>query len=113
MISVCIATYNGGKYIRQQIESILPQLDATDEIIISDDGSTDDTLLQIEALSSSLVRVYKHTNRLGYTRNFERALTYAKGDVIFLCDQDDIWLPNKVEMCMKELTNSDLVVTNA
>lgn len=113
MISVCIATYNGGKYIRQQIESILPQLDATDEIIISDDGSTDDTLLQIEALSSSLVRVYKHTNRLGYTRNFERALTYAKGDVIFLCDQDDIWLPNKVEMCMKELTDSDLVVTNA
>ncbi len=113
MISVCIATYNGGKYIRQQLESVLSQLDSEDEIIISDDASTDDTLLQIEALSSSLIRVYRHTNRLGYTRNFERALTYAKGDVIFLCDQDDIWLPNKVKMCMNELNNADLVVTNA
>lgn len=113
MISVCIATYNGGKYIRQQIESILPQIGPEDEIVISDDGSTDNTYTEIESFRSSQIHLFKHSERLGYTGNFERCLTLSKGDIIFLCDQDDVWLPNKVDLCLRELDNSDLVVTNA
>lgn len=113
MISVCIATYNGGKYIRQQIESILPQIGLEDEIVISDDGSTDNTHAVIESFQCSQIRLLKHSERLGYIGNFERCLNHSKGDIIFLCDQDDIWLPNKVSLCLQALNHSDLVVTNA
>lgn len=110
-ISVCIATYNGGKYIKEQIESILPQLGSDDEIIISDDCSTDDTIGIIKKISDSRIKLFFNIEK-GYTSNFENALKQVKGDVVFLCDQDDIWLPNKVEVCLKELKTNDLVVSD-
>ena len=113
MISVCIATYNGDSFIRRQLETILPQLSPDDEIIISDDGSTDKTLSIIQALSSPLIKVYQNTGIHGYTPNFENALRMAKGDYIFLCDQDDVWLPNKVAICMKLLQTYDMVISDA
>jgi glycosyltransferase involved in cell wall biosynthesis len=113
MISVCIATYNGDSFIRRQLETILPQLSPDDEIIISDDGSTDKTLSIIQSLSSPLIKVYQNTGIHGYTPNFENALRMAKGDYIFLCDQDDVWLPNKVAICMKLLQTYDMVISDA
>jgi glycosyltransferase involved in cell wall biosynthesis len=117
MISVCIATHNGEKYIRQQLESILSQLGSNDEVIVSDDGSTDNTLSVIEGLNDKRITVYpfsqpsftRHPHEY-VCRNFQNALKHAKGDYIFLSDQDDIWLPYKVEVCLKDLENHDMVL---
>ena len=120
MISVCIATHNGEKYIRGQLESILCQLSTTDEVVISDDGSTDETLNIIRSLNDKRVHIYnfkqpvcKYNTSHGYvTKNFENALLHAKGDVIFLADQDDLWKPNKVSIVLEYLKFSSLVVSN-
>lgn len=111
-ISVCIATYNGGKYIKEQLESILSQIGKDDEVIISDDGSTDKTLEIVKELNDARIKILYNNNKKGVTYNFENALTHAKGEYIFLADQDDIWLPNKVTLSLRGLENNDFVVTN-
>lgn len=113
MISVCIATYNGERYIREQLLSILPQLTRNDEIVISDDGSSDDTLKIIKNLYSPLIKIFYNNGVHGYTPNFENAIRHAKGDMLFICDQDDVWIPNKVEVCMELLKRYDMVVSDA
>lgn len=102
MISVCMATFNGERFIAQQIASILMQLDLKDELVISDDGSTDSTLSIINTFNDSRIKVFINQKAHGYTPNFENALEHSKGDIIFLSDQDDIWLENKVERTEKE-----------
>ena len=109
MISVCMATYNGEKYIREQLESILKQIGCNDEIIISDDGSKDTTQQVIESIGDKRIRYVKNTGTHGFTHNFENALRLAQGEYIFLADQDDIWLDNKVDVVMKALQNVDFV----
>lgn len=113
MISVCMATYNGEKYIREQLLSILPQLNDNDEIIISDDHSTDKTIEQIRILNDHRIKIYFNGKENGYTRNFENALEQSKGDIIFLSDQDDIWLDNKVKTSLQVLALNDFVVSDA
>lgn len=114
MISVCMATYNGEKYIKQQVESILCQLSANDEIIVSDDGSKDDTLGIIKSLNDPRIHIYINEGKHGFVGNFNNAFLHAKGDYIFLSDQDDYWLPGKVKTVMGYLTNGiDLVTHNA
>lgn len=113
MISVCMATFNGGMFIREQLESILSQLPLDAEIIIADDGSTDDTLLVVESLNESRIRVLPAERHLGVIYNFERALRASKGEIVFLADQDDVWLPGKVEMCLAALNEADLVMHDA
>ena len=121
MISVCIPTYNGGKYIREQLLSILNQLQVNDEIIISDDGSLDNTIQIINEFNDPRIRlVYNKTHvfkggkmfeQLQHiSSNIENALTYAKGDYIFLSDQDDIWMDNKVNIVIQRLTMCDLLI---
>ena len=113
MISVCIATYNGEKYIKEQLESILYQLSEDDEVIISDDGSKDRTINVIEELHDKRVKIYHNSGLHGFTCNFSNALRYASGDYIFLSDQDDIWKENKVHVILKQLKQYDLVCHNA
>ena len=113
MISVCMATFNGGKFIREQLESILSQLPPDAEIIIADDGSTDDTLLVVDSLNESRIRVLPAERHLGGIYNFERALRASKGEIVFLADQDDIWLPGKVEKVLAALNDADLVTHDA
>lgn len=113
MISVCMATFNGGKFIREQLESILSQLPPDAEIIIADDGSTDDTLSVVASLGDSRIRVLPAERHLGVIYNFERALRASKGEIVFLADQDDVWLPGKVEMCLAALNEADLVTHDA
>lgn len=113
MISVCIATYNGDKYISKQIVSILSQLTDSDEIIISDDGSKDDTLDIVSAFHDERIKVFKNEGCHGVVPNFENALRHAKGDIIFFSDQDDIWAENKVEVMVKALEDAELVVHDA
>ncbi len=116
MISVCIPTYNGSLYIKEQLDSILTQLGADDEIIISDDHSTDDTLSIIKSYNDPRIKIFIHdrinnpfsgTYRNIYYvyKNVEYALNHAKGDFIFLSDQDDVWLPNKVARVMREFNS--------
>lgn len=84
MISVCIATYNGERFIKEQLLSIIGQLSPDDEIIISDDGSADNTLGIVRELNSPLIKIFTNTGEHGYTPNFENALSHAKGDYLSL-----------------------------
>ena len=114
-----MATHNGEKYIKEQLDSILCQLYPEDEVVISDDGSTDSTLEIIEGYKDSRIKIYRmmhpHKDMKSHyyvTMNFENALKQAKGDYIFLSDQDDVWMPNKVDVCMEALQNHDMVLHN-
>lgn len=113
MISVCIATYNGERYIRQQIKSIVCQLNVDDEIIVSDDGSTDGTLDIVKGIGDKRIKIIEGPGRKSPILNFECALKASKGDFIFLSDQDDVWKPDKVEICMKWLKTYHCVVSDA
>ena len=112
MISVCIATYNGERFIERQIISILNQLGSEDEIVIADDGSTDNTLAILKRLNDSRLRVVEGAHRHSPIWNFERALEQAKGEYIFLADQDDVWMPEKVAVTMNYLQKYDCVVSD-
>lgn len=114
MISICMATYNGEKFIKEQIDSILCQLSDADELIISDDYSTDSTCSIIEAYNDSRVKLYYNELLKGVTHNFENALLHSQGDIIFLADQDDVWLPNKIKELSDFLVqgNYDVVTGN-
>lgn len=112
MISICVATYNGSKYISRQLESILCQLGEHDEIIISDDDSTDNTCEVIIMLDDNRIKIIKNKNSRGPLNNFQNALNHSSGDYIFLSDQDDIWFSNKIELMMDYLQHYDLVVSD-
>lgn len=99
-LSVAICTFNGGRYLREQLESIAAQTRGPDELIICDDRSTDDTVRIVESFAAGApfpVRLSTNEQNLGSTKNFERAITLCEGDVIFLSDQDDVWHPRKVQ----------------
>jgi glycosyltransferase involved in cell wall biosynthesis len=99
-ISIALCTYNGEKYIREQLESILNQTVPPDEIIICDDRSSDSTpaiIRDMQQLNKSIL-FYVNDDNVGIKRNFESAIERTTGDLIFLSDQDDIWLPNKIEL---------------
>ena len=119
MISVCIATHNGEQYIKEQLDSILCQLLSEDEVVISDDGSTDSTLEIIKGYNDPRIKIFnfKQPSKTSHThiyasRNFENALKHAKGEYIFLSDQDDIWMPSKVAVCLGALKQNDMIVHN-
>lgn len=99
MISVCMAAYNGAKYIKEQLESILSQLPSDAELIVSDDGSKDGTLEIVKGYDDARIKIITGPGK-GAVKNFEYALKAAQGDVIFLSDQDDVWLPGKLEKVM-------------
>lgn len=101
VISVCMATYNGEKYVKEQLISILSQLELHDEVIVSDDGSSDKTLEVIQSLNDQRITIFKN-NFKNVVLNFEFAIKQAKGDFIFLSDQDDIWDLNKVKVIYEE-----------
>lgn len=110
--SVCVTTHNGSKYIKDQIISILSQLNKEDEVIISDDSSTDNTIEILKSIKDHRIKLYTNNNFFHHTLNFEFAISKAKGDYIFLSDQDDIWLPNKVSIMKKYLNKYNLVISD-
>lgn len=119
MISVCLASYNGEKFIKQQIESILLQLGDNDELIISDDGSTDSTVDIINQFADPRIKLFLYIREKSgkdsvqlITTNFENALSKAKGEYIFLADQDDVWCENKVVVMKEKLKSYDYVVSD-
>ena len=107
MISVAMASYNGKEYITKQLESIFHQTRKVDEIVIVDDCSTDGTAALIEGLQKEHKEIvlYRNEENLGYKRNFKKACSLCHGDYIFLCDQDDLWVDEKVEVMMSIMEN--------
>ena len=115
MISIAMATYNGAKYIKEQIDSILNQTIQDIEIVICDDCSQDSTfdILKDYQTNDSRIRVYKNEDNLGFKKNFEKAISLCHGEYIALSDQDDIWMPNHLELLRKEIGSKVLVCGNA
>lgn len=109
-ISVCMATYNGAAFLHQQLESICPQLSDSDEIVISDDNSTDETVEIIETFTGVTIRLIKKKGAPGVTSNFNNALSHARGEYIFLADQDDVWNTGRIAAAMNELQKHMLVL---
>ena len=94
-ISACMAAYNGGPFVEAQLQSILSQLTPEDEVVIVDDGSTDDTLQRIAGIGDARIHLLKHEKNAGVVATFEDALRSANGSILFLCDDDDLWAPTK------------------
>jgi GT2 family glycosyltransferase len=95
-VSVCMAAYNGSKFIEAQLESILAQLDAGDEVVIVDDASQDDTVARVRSFCDPRIRLFVHEANHGVVSTFEDALRSATGQILFLADDDDLWAPDKV-----------------
>lgn len=98
-ISIAMATYNGAKFLSEQLNSFVEQIRLPDELVVTDDCSTDDTLKILESFAENApfpVRIYRNESNLGYAKNFDKALSLCTGDLIFLSDQDDVWFPEKI-----------------
>ncbi|MBE6782937.1 MAG: glycosyltransferase family 2 protein [Ruminococcaceae bacterium] len=110
-ISVALAAYKGEKFITEQLESIVFQLKDCDEIIVSDDLPGGETEQIVRAFAEKDARVkYIHGPQKGLIKNFENAIKHCTGDYIFLCDQDDVWLPDKVEQVTAKLDEGFMLV---
>ncbi|MHB8845080.1 MAG: glycosyltransferase family 2 protein [Nitrospirota bacterium] len=108
-ITVCLASYNGAQYIGEQIESILSELAPADEVIVCDDCSNDSTCSIVSSFNDARIVLVKNEHNLGHVRNYEKALSLAKGRYIFLSDQDDIWEPGKVKKVLGAFQQQDNV----
>ena len=95
-MSVCMAVHNGERFLRTQVESICQQLRPGDELVAVDDASRDDSVAVLLSIPDPRIRVYRNSTNLGVLATFERVLTLATGAILFLSDQDDVWLPGKL-----------------
>lgn len=107
-ISVVLCSYNGGRFIAEQVRSILSQTHPVTELIIADDASTDNTIAVIEALAlnDNRIRIIRNEENIGFSANFEKALQSAQQELIAIADQDDIWNERKIEILLSELSDS-------
>lgn len=111
-VSVCMATYNGQEYVAEQIQSILSQLSPQDELIIVDDASKDSTLDVVRRLEDPRIVLLPSAENKGYVASFEKAVSASRGEYIMLSDQDDIWLPGRVETLVDALQAKDFAASN-
>ncbi len=113
-ISIAMATYNGGKYLQEQLDSFIQQTRHPDELVITDDVSKDETLAILKAFQEAApfrVRIFENPENLGYAKNFEKAISICSGDIIFLSDQDDVWFSNKIDVMTEAMANNpDMMV---
>ena len=115
-VSVCMAAYQGERYIALQLRSILEQLSDSDEIIVVDDNSSDRTREEVISLDDARVQLLEHRANQGVAKSFQEALGHATGDIIFLSDQDDIWLHSKVARFLeifRKNADVNVVISNA
>lgn len=115
-LSVCMATYNGEAFIKRQLDSIVPFLGDQDEVVIIDDGSTDQTVQMIQSYQDDRIKLVVHQTNHGVIKSFEEALRYATKEVILLADQDDVWFDEKLEdvrKCFENDPNVTLVYHDA
>lgn len=108
-----MATFNGAKFIKEQIASILVQLSDVDEIVVSDDSSCDKTVEIVQSFNDHRIKILSSQKFKSPIFNFENSIKNAKGNIIFLADQDDVWLPGKIKKMLLALQDYDLVISNA
>lgn len=114
-VSVCMATFNGERYLDQQLESILMQLNDRDEVVVVDDASTDNTAAIVSGFMDSRLVLIQHAANQGVVASFEEAVRSATGDILFLSDQDDIWAANRVSRTLEAFAEDRdlaLITTN-
>lgn len=104
-----MAVYNGAAFLKAQVESILVQLGAQDELIVVDDASRDDSLGVLQNIRDPRLHVHRNERNLGVLRAFERALNLARGEIVFLSDQDDVWLSGKVAKALEVFASNPAV----
>lgn len=104
-ISVCMAVYNGVHFLPRSIPSILSQLKHDDEIIIVDDNSQDNSIAVLQSFQDKRIQIITNYKNEGASPSFFKSLEQAQGDIIFLADQDDLWLPNKVHTVSETFLN--------
>ncbi len=100
-VSVAMCTYNGQRFLDQQLQSFLDQTVQPDELVVCDDVSSDDSIAMVEAFAARApfaVKLFRNAQNLGYIRNFEQAIAQCTGDLVLLCDQDDVWDRRKIEI---------------
>ena len=118
-ISIAMATYNGQTFLLEQLQSFTEQTILPDEVVITDDCSSDKTVALINSFKKTApfkIRVYSNEKNLGYTQNFNKALQLCTNDLIFLSDQDDVWLPTKIEYMLNltlQYPDKDLFMIDA
>ena len=111
-ISVCMATYNGARFVRDQVTSILDELGPADELVVADDASTDDTLQVLREVRDARIVILRMETNSGHVRTFERAMQAARGDVVMLADQDDLWPEGRVAALTAALELHPVVAGN-
>lgn len=111
-ISVCMATYNGMPFLRSQLASIFGQLDKNDEVLVSDDGSTDGTVPYLASIDDPRFRVLPSRGFRHPAKNFEYAISESRNKLVFLADQDDEWASTKVDTLIECLADADAVVSD-
>jgi len=112
-ISIALCTYNGGRFLETQLNSLAGQTRQPFEVVICDDGSDDDTdeiIRNFSCIAPFQVHYTKNDERLGYIENFMKATGFCQGDLISFCDQDDIWYPRKLEKLEQYFLNEDVVL---
>jgi len=111
LVSIAMATYNGEKFLKDQLDSIINQTYKNMEIIICDDCSTDNTINIIKNFQSQdkRIRLYQNNSQLGVLKNFEKAISLCRGEYIAISDQDDIWLPNKMAIMLSKIEENVLI----
>jgi glycosyltransferase involved in cell wall biosynthesis len=107
-----MATYNGQRFVHQQLESILEQLEPDDELVVVDDASADGTVDLVQGIGDARIRLFRHERNAGYVRTFEEALTRATGEVLLLSDQDDVWLPRHRDALVEAAFGSGVAASN-
>ncbi|EKE02087.1 MAG: glycosyl transferase, group 2 family protein [uncultured bacterium] len=114
LVSIAMATYNGESYLREQLDSIFNQTYKNIEVVVTDDCSTDNTIAILDEYSQKYnLKYYINERNLGFIKNFERVLPLCNGNYIALSDQDDIWLPEKLEILMSQIRDYTLVCSDA
>lgn len=115
LISVALCTYNGEKFLSEQMDSILTQTYKNLEIIIVDDCSVDKTIniISVYAEKDKRIKLFRNEANLGFNKNFEKALSLTSGDYIAISDQDDIWLPQKLQQLLDNIKNNWLIFSNS
>jgi len=112
-ISVCIATYNGEVYVKEQISSILSEIELNDELIIVDDCSKDNTVDIIKNLNDDRIKIYKNETNKGHVFTFAKAIEIANNDLIFLSDQDDIWEKGRINTFKYYFNENDALLISS
>ena len=115
LVSIALATYNGERFLSQQLDTLLSQTYKNIEIIACDDNSTDNTwlILQEYAEKNKLIKIFRNEGNLGFIKNFERAVKLCEGDFIAISDQDDLWQPEKIEKLTNAINNYSLIYSDS